>query len=87
MDSPIRRLRQFTATVTAAVGTPTGSVVFVIDGDAPYQRTIAMSAGTASFTTQLFLGKHTITAHYNGDTNFQSGDAAPLIYYVTPRPR
>jgi hypothetical protein len=85
LPSPLRRLRQFKASVSGSVGTPSGSVVFAIDGQP--QPASMLSAGAASFTVpQLTIGKHTITAHYNGDTNFQSRDAAPMVYYSSPRP-
>ncbi len=66
-------------TVTATVvpvapgaGTPTGNVVFTVDGAA--QPAAALSGGQATFTTAAppSLGAHTITATYGGDTNFSA---------------
>lgn len=62
----------FTATVAAvapAPGTPAGSVVFTIDG--VDQTPVALSAGTATFTTStLAAGTHTVAATYQGSTLF-----------------
>ncbi|MDB5801460.1 MAG: repeat protein [Rhodocyclales bacterium] len=56
----------FTATVTGY--TPTGSVVFKVDGIAQ-GAPIALSSGTATFTTSsLTPGNHTLTAEYSGDS-------------------
>jgi hypothetical protein len=58
----------FTATVTSGTGTPTGSVTFAADG-----ATIAstpLSGGVAILTTSALTVSHTITATYNGSTNF-----------------
>ena len=59
----------FTAAVTSAIGTPTGTVSFM-DG-ATQLGTGAIANGVAAFTTStLAVGAHTITAVYTGDTNF-----------------
>ena len=70
----------FTATVnatSAGIGTPTGSVTFYDDattlGSAP------LSGGIATFaTTVLTAGADSITAVYNGDTNFV-GSTSPVL--------
>jgi sugar lactone lactonase YvrE len=67
----------FTATVSAASGTPTGSVNF-LDG------TTTLGLGTlssrvATFTTSsLAVGAHSITAVYSGDANFTSSSSTAL---------
>jgi len=59
----------FTATVTSAIGTPTGTVIFM-DGSTPLG-TGTIASGVAAFTTStLAVGAHTITAVYSGDANF-----------------
>jgi hypothetical protein len=59
----------FTADVTSSVSTPTGTVTF-LDGTAPLGQG-ALSAGVATLSTSsLSDGVHSITAVYNGDTNF-----------------
>ncbi|HLU08507.1 MAG TPA: Ig-like domain repeat protein, partial [Oceanobacillus sp.] len=56
----------FTATVTSASGTPTGTVTFSIDGVS--QAPVSLASGQASFTTSsLSVGAHTITASYSGE--------------------
>ncbi len=61
----------FTATVTSAAGTPTGTVQFkdgVTNLGAPQ---VLNGSGVATFSTStLAAGVHTITADYSGDINF-----------------
>lgn len=70
----------FTATVSAnspGSGTPTGTVTFTVDGVA--QAPLALSGGTASFNTSSLSASttaHTVSAAYNGDTNFQTSAAS-----------
>jgi hypothetical protein len=61
----------FTATVTSAAGTPTGTVQFK-DGVANIGSAQNLNAGgVAQLTTSaLTAGLHTITADYSGDLNF-----------------
>jgi len=64
-----------TATVTdnsgGSMGTPTGLVVF-FDGGTPIG-TGMLSGGVGTFTTSLLaVASHSITAAYEGDTNFKS---------------
>ena len=69
----------FTATVTSAGGTPTGTVQFVIDG-ANFGSPVTLSGGTAmsADTTSLAAGQHTITAVYSGSTDF-TGSTSPFL--------
>jgi sugar lactone lactonase YvrE len=73
-----------TATVSVnapASGTPTGSVVFVIDGVG--QAAVFLVNGTATLTTaSLFVGTHTITATYSGDADFGASSSAPLTQAI-----
>ncbi|MBY0527486.1 MAG: Ig-like domain-containing protein [Gemmataceae bacterium] len=76
----------FTAFVTPVVagsGTPTGNVVFSVDGVAV--ATVPVVAGQASFTPSaaLPLGPHAITAEYSGDGTF-TASAAALLERVDP---
>ncbi len=65
----------FTATVSAAGGTPTGMVTF-LDGGTPIGSG-TLSSGVAAFATStLATGGHTITATYAGDGNFNGGSGA-----------
>lgn len=55
--------------IPVGVGVPTGNVTFTVTGAPP--QTVALTGGTASATfTGLSVGAHTVTATYNGDTNF-----------------
>jgi hypothetical protein len=70
----------FTATVSTAVGTPTGTVSFLSDstpmGSAP------LSSGVATFAINtLPHGIHAITAVYGGDNNF-GGSTSPAVNQI-----
>ncbi|MGB2605220.1 MAG: Ig-like domain repeat protein [Candidatus Sulfotelmatobacter sp.] len=59
----------FTSKVTSGVGTPTGSVT-IKNGTATLG-TVPLASGTATFTTStLSAGSHSITAVYDGATDF-----------------
>ncbi|MBR0899398.1 IPT/TIG domain-containing protein [Bradyrhizobium tropiciagri] len=71
----------FTARVTAAGGTPTGTVIFS-DGGSPIG-TATLAAGTAAFSiATLKIGSHTITASYAGDGAFNAGTSPALAQSV-----
>jgi subtilase family serine protease len=64
-----------TATVTHATGsgTPTGMVNFYVDGSTTAAGHGTLSSGTATLNynpSALTAGNHTLTASYEGDTNF-----------------
>ena len=75
-----------TATVSATglgSGVPTGSVYFYLDGSTTPLDTAALTAGSASFTTNaLAVGSHSITAVYGGDGNFTTSTSAALTQTV-----
>src|SRR5262249_22220377 len=63
----------FTATVTSAAGTPTGSVQFKDNGNNLGTAQSLNGSGVAGLSTSaLAAGTHTITADYSGDTNFST---------------
>jgi regulator of replication initiation timing len=63
----------FTATVSAATGTPSGWVQFKVDSVA-LGDLVTLSGGTASISTSsLTNGTHAITAEYGGDASFAPG--------------
>jgi hypothetical protein len=76
----------FTATVTpSATGAivPTGTVTFM-DGATQLGTPVTLtSAGTAAFTSStLTVGPHTITAKYNGDTNFTASTSSAFTELI-----
>jgi hypothetical protein len=73
----------FTATVTGTGAiAPTGSVDF-LDGSTTIGSE-ALSGTTATFpTSSLAAGSHSITAHYNGDSNNAASSSASLTQVVT----
>ncbi|PDT74658.1 hypothetical protein CO675_24730 [Bradyrhizobium sp. C9] len=71
----------FTANVTAAAGTPTGTVTFSDNGSPIGSATLA--AGTASFSiATLKIGSHTITASYAGSGAFNASTSPALAQSV-----
>jgi len=80
----------FTAIVTPAnaqaTQAPTGSVIFQdVTGIPPVTLgTATLSSGTAAFTySGLAIGTHSISAAYQGDTNFVPSTAATITQTVT----
>ena len=72
----------FTATVSSTAGTPTGTVSFM-DGTTLIGSGI-LSGGVASFpTSSLVAASHSITAVYNGGTNFVGSPSKPLPQTIT----
>jgi hypothetical protein len=70
----------FTATVSSAGGTPTGTVTF-FNGSS--QLGVAtLSAGKATVKATLNLGSHTITATYSGSANFAASTSPVLTQTV-----
>jgi hypothetical protein len=73
----------FVSAADPADGTPTGTVTFK-EGTTVLGASATLSGGWATFTTAaLSVGSHTITAVYNGDSNFTSSQAddsaSPLV--------
>ncbi|HJQ31083.1 MAG TPA: Ig-like domain repeat protein [Pyrinomonadaceae bacterium] len=67
----------FTATITSAAGTPTGSVQFKVDGSNLGSPATLNASGQATFTTNtLAPGAHSVTADYGGDSNFLTSSGA-----------
>jgi len=71
----------FTATVSSAASTPTGSVSFS-DGTTPLG-TGTLAAGVATYTSSsLTVGLHSISAAYSGDANFASVTSSAVAQVV-----
>jgi len=65
---------KFTATVTSAYATPTGTVTFT--AESVVLGTVTLAGGKASLTTAtLPQGASTVTATYNGTANFGESSA------------
>ncbi len=74
----------FTAVVTGNGGTPTGSVVFSVDGATANTATLD-GTGKASFSnSSLTVGNHTITAAYSGDASNNAGTSNQFAQAVQP---
>jgi hypothetical protein len=76
-----------TVMLTAAAGTPTGTVQFSVDGVASGSP-VTVSSAAASYTLPvLTAGQHTIAASYSGDNTFVSAAATGIaitVSQVTP---
>ena len=72
----------FTASVTAASGTPTGSVEFFNNGSS--MGTAALSGGSATLNySGLAVGTHSnITATYSGDTSYNTSTSSAITHTV-----
>jgi hypothetical protein len=71
----------FTATVSAAAGTPTGSVEF-FNGSASLG-TVGLSDGVAALeVSDLTVGTHNITARYGGDDTFAASESHSASFEV-----
>jgi hypothetical protein len=76
----------FSAIVTGNGGTPTGSVVFSVDG-APASTAALDGAGKASFSNaSLAVGTHTISATYKGDAYDNASISSPLTQSIQAIP-
>jgi uncharacterized protein (TIGR03437 family) len=83
--SPLDAAVTFTATVSSALGTPTGTLTFK-DGTTTLG-TVGLVSGAGTFTTVLLgLGGHSITAVWNGDGVFSgsTSTSAPLTQIINP---
>jgi Bacterial Ig-like domain (group 3)/Autotransporter beta-domain len=79
----------FTATVAPVApgtGTPTGNVTFTDTTTSTTLGTGTLNgSGQATLTTSaLGVGSHSITAQYNGATNYATGTSSPLTQVVNP---
>ena len=68
----------FVATVTAAGGTPTGTVTFSAGGKTLGTVTLDSSGKATLKTTGLVLGSSSVTATYNGSTNLATATSASV---------
>ncbi|MFD4240521.1 Ig-like domain repeat protein [Streptomyces sp. NPDC058525] len=74
----------FTATVTGAEGTPTGTVLFK-DGDTNLGPDALDATGTASLPiSDLAVGIHHITAVYGGNTTYAPSTSNTVVQVVNP---
>ncbi len=73
----------FTAAVSSASGTPTGTVIFYDGSTAIGSATLANGIASLS-TSSLAAGSHSITAAYQGSSAFGPSTSAPLNQVVNP---
>ena len=83
-DNPSTYGDSVTFTATPSPSLATGTVTFNNDGSPMLNGTVAISNGTALYTTSTLTGgTHSITAAYGGDAN-DSGSSASLQQNVNP---
>jgi hypothetical protein len=74
----------FTATVTSPADTaPTGTVIF--KDRSKTLGTATLSAGTATFTTALTIGRHSVAASFHGGRNFTNSQSGIVAVTVDAR--
>ncbi len=72
--------------VSTSIGTPTGTVTF-LDGSTPVFTTPLSANGDAVFiSSTLAQGSHSITAVYNGSTNFKPASSRVQLVTITSVP-
>ncbi len=77
----------YTATVTAASGTPTGQVDFS-DGTQDLGKVALNASGVAVMNGfPATLGAHNIVATYLGDTNYAGSASPTIVVNITPPPQ
>src|SRR5215475_14505792 len=70
---------RFTAHVTAATGTPTGSLTFTDESNGGVLYSVALSKGTATFATAaLAPGTRDVVARYGGSGTFAPSSSGAL---------
>ena len=78
----------FTVTLTPqtpGTATPTGSVIFTLDGTQTLPITLVSGVATLTPPTTLSVGTHTLTVSYSGDSNFNpSSSSSPFVQSVVP---
>ena len=73
----------FTASVASSTGTPTGNVIFQ-DGTTNIGQVTLNSLGIAVFSTStLAVGRHTVTAVYQGDGSYIASTSASLAESIS----
>lgn len=73
----------FTASVASTTGIPTGNVIFQ-DGATNIGQITLNSVGFAVFSTStLAVGRHTVTAVYQGDGNYVASTSASLVKSIS----
>ncbi len=71
------------ATVTTATGTPTGEVVFTVDGDEVARAAVGPDGAASTTVTDLPVGSNPVVAAYAGDDVFGPSAAAPRTVTVS----
>jgi hypothetical protein len=71
----------FMAVVSSSAGTPTGKIKYL--NGTTVMGTLTLSSGSATYTTSLLKpGAHSITAVYEGDSNYGGSTSAPVNQFV-----
>jgi subtilase family serine protease len=69
----------FTISVTAASGTPTGTVSLTVDNNAPIMETLASNGTYVYATSFATAGSHTILAAYEGDSTYAASTGSVSV--------
>lgn len=72
----------FSATVSGALGQPTGTITF-LDGSATICANVALASGAAACSTAaLAAGTHAVTARYSGNSSYSPATSAAVTQVV-----
>lgn len=71
------------ATVATATGTPTGEVVFTVDGDEVGRAAVGTDGAASTTVTDLPVGSNPVVATYAGDDVFGPSSASPRTVTVS----
>lgn len=71
------------ATVSTATGTPTGDVVFTVDGNEVGRAAVAANGAASTTVTDLPVGSNPVVATYAGDDVFGPSSASPRTVTVS----
>lgn len=71
------------ATVVTATGTPTGEVVFTVDGDEVGRGVVGTDGAASTTVTDLPVGSNPVVATYAGDDVFGPSSASPRTVTVS----
>lgn len=73
----------FTITVTAASGTPSGTVALTVDAGTPFNETLASNGTYVYTTTFATAGAHTVFVSYPGDATYAASTASVTVEVAT----
>ncbi len=75
-----------TAKVKASIGTPGGSILFLVDGVSIDSQSLGATGSASSSIASLGIGQHVVTVSYAGNQNYAPATSSPVMLVVQPIP-